>query len=62
MRVTERMREALEKNGYYDTSKYHYFISAREGNEYVCRYHVVRYENGYVRELGVSEKVCIWKH
>lgn len=60
MKLSKIMLDNLSKFGEHDTDKYHYYISAENGNEYVKRYTVTRY--GYMpRVTGKPEKVCVWR-
>lgn len=60
MKLSKVMFDRLNNFGEYDTAKYHYFISADTGKEYVKRCTVKRY--GYMPHVyGTPEKVCVWR-
>lgn len=60
MKLSNKMIEALEKFGEYDTPKYRYYIGTDKGREYVKRYPVRRYGN-YIKTIGKTENVRVWK-
>ena len=60
MKLSNRMIDALEKFGEYDTPKYRYYIGSDNGKEYVKRYPVRRYGNG-VETAGKTENVRVWR-
>ena len=60
MKLSNIMTNNLNKFGEHDTNKYHYYVSAENGKEYVKRYPVTRY--GYMPHVtGKPEIVCVWR-
>lgn len=60
MKLSNKMIDALERFGEYDTPKYRYYIGSDKGCEYVKRYSVERFGN-YIKTTGKTENVRIWK-
>lgn len=60
MKLSNRMIEALNTFGEYDTPSYKYFIGADNSKEYVKRIPVKRYTDGSIHS-GRIQNVRVWR-
>lgn len=60
MKLSNRMIEALNKFGEYDTPKYRYYIGTDKGKEYIKRIPVRCYTDGSIHS-GKIQNVKVWR-